>query len=280
MLIIAFVMTTFSCNNQEEEILNNKDGSINLDEFGQAHVKGLNFVYDFLYKERVQNARINENQEVKATDIISATDLFLISEGFSKEDREDTKHFLNDFFKTEQSVYLDEDYKLTNSQISFILALEMIFDEEVSFEGSISLIEKLERKANFLPEDDKDFVLMSLVTARSQITYWHDHLLKWENEASLPSERGFCVSSWRPVGRAAIGGALTGASYCGVSRLFGTVGWKVWGTCIVGGAVAGAVSSIWNQCTDHMVAVETRFISVEDEHPELKRDAEELLELK
>ena len=49
--------------------------------------------------------------------------------------------------------------------------------------------------------------------------------------------------------------------------------WKVWAGAVIGGAVGGAVVSIWNQCTDHMV--DRRFI--QDERPELREDAELLL---
>ncbi len=113
----------FACN-EDTEVLNNTDNPLELGEFGKVQTKGLDFISN------------------------SA------SEEVSEDDRKATRDFLTHFLNTETSVYLNEDYELTNLQSSFVLALEMNFDREENFETLASLIFQLENKANsLLPEE-------------------------------------------------------------------------------------------------------------------------------
>lgn len=243
LLVTAMLLSSpgfFSCTNEEQQSLIQHQNSWK--DISSSSVKGVDYVSNYLEDKIVANGRMMNLQEA-TENIISATQEFLDSEGFSEEEKESAEEYLNIVLNADEKPYYDGE--VTDMQASFIAALEIALQEGPEFESTIALLDTLELQAyELLNQDEIGLVMTSISTAKSQIIYWN------QSNSAESNERSLCVKSWREVGVSATAGLFGGAAACGGGWLLGIgpVGWKALGACAIAGSIGVAVENIVEQC--------------------------------
>lgn len=116
---------------------------------------------------------------------------------------------------------------------------EIATDKDINLQSLLSRLQQLETtvRRSSLSADEKNILLAGISVAQESYQYWYDKGPEWLETLTGESKKG--KFSWKRVGIADIGGAISGAVRVGAAALAGPVGWTA---VIVGvaGSAAGA----------------------------------------
>ena len=250
----SILLSLSSCKKGNLENVKNKQ--LNATDFkivGIEHNKALENVYQTLKSSKSGSANFRTTfltldyalmlSEQTTIDYVNSSD-------FSSESTQLAIELINNIYDhmplmTDNGLYTSVIANSLNAaQIQILDQLNVVMSDDdyslPSLQNRINNIESQVPSLN-LTEEQQIIIYSATSVAKYTLEYWNVNFDEWvalnSNINGRMASRPF---NWKQVGKNDIAGAVAGAAATGIARLFGPIGWTIWGGAILGGAVGGS----------------------------------------
>ena len=261
-LIVCLLFFSGSCAKEQAKSNHPQLDPAQFEQIGIEHNKALGTVYHALYayKHQPSNLKPMEYTLQGALDVSETTVLGYLEENqeFSEESQQLAVGLVQNIYDHEPVAENNNLYTaataagLTPPLLQALDALNVVLSDEdhslSSLQARISQIEATVPALN-LTIEEQGLIYSAAAVGRHTLEYWNVNYENWLALNGGTGSKTGKVFSWKQAGKHDVAGAVAGAVTTGVLRLFGPVGWSVWGAAILGGAAGAsaydAIIQLW-----------------------------------